>query len=155
MKFGVAGNPTVTPSNHCRSNLAKLCLETKTSFRQGVKAAPKEAIGRNHGCRHDDGGSEKEIEVAAVAGLADGCSQPDRRVDPTLEMEVFGNDAGVPSATGSGNQSGDQVRKDSREDQLSPAGQTVESKDGAAFLQVRRDGDCAGDNVKQDVPLRA
>ena len=51
--------------------------------------------------------------------------------------------------------SGDEERKDTREDDGLPALDAGEAEERRDFLQVGGDGDGSGNDVEQDVPLRA
>ena len=129
-------------------------FEAVTRLGQCVEPAPYEAID-GHDCgSHQDGGSEEQIEVAAVGGLTDGGAEASGGVDVALEVEVLGYDARIPCAAGCRHQASHQVGKDAWQDQLFPALDPFEPENRAALLQVRRDRDCACDDVKQDVPLR-
>ena len=70
-------------------------------------------------------------------------------------MEIFRDDAGVPRAARGRNHSGDEIGKNSGEDQVAPAIETAESKDVGDFFQIRGNGHSAGDDVEQNVPLGA
>ena len=94
-------------------------------------------------------------EVAAVRGLADHRAQSHGREGLAAKVEVLGDDAGVPGASGGRYETGDQVGKDSRQEQLSPALHPLQAIDVADFFQVGGNGAGPGDDVEQDVPLRA
>src|SRR5207245_11591105 len=85
----------------------------------------------------------------------DRAAQPGRRNNPSLEVKILRNDAGVPRAARSRHQAGDEIGKDAGEDEMTPAIPGAESEDLRGFLQFRRDGHGAGNDIEEDVPLRA
>src|SRR5882762_6691552 len=70
-------------------------------------------------------------------------------------MKIFRNDAGVPRAARCGHHAGDEIRKNSRQGEVAPAIPGAEAVDLRGFLEVSGNGHGAGDDVKEDVPLRA
>src|SRR5208283_1503975 len=70
-------------------------------------------------------------------------------------MKALRDDAGVPCSAGGGDQSGDQVGKDSGQKQGAPALEAAQAEHTAHFFKVRRNGAGPGDNIEEDVPLRA
>ena len=68
-------------------------------------------------------------------------------------MKVLGDDGGVPRAAGGCDHASDEVREDSREDEPGPTLPASEFVNGCSLLEVGRDGDSAGNDVKEDVPL--
>src|ERR1035438_9646265 len=66
-----------------------------------------------------------------------------------MEMEVLGDDTGVPRASRSGHKAGDEVRKDPRQEQFAPSFHRAQAKHVANLLEVGRDGRCAGDDVEE------
>ena len=71
------------------------------------------------------------------------------------EFEIFGDDAGVPRAAGGGDEAGDQIRKNRRQEQLAPALHAAQVEYVADFLEIRGDRAGARDHIEQDVPLRS
>src|SRR5215467_360325 len=57
-------------------------------------------------------------------------------------------------APGGGDEAGDQVRTDRRQQQFAPALDVTQVKDFADFFQVGRYGACACNHVEKDVALR-
>ena len=72
-----------------------------------------------------------------------------------LKMEIFGHDAGVPGAARRGDEPRDQERENPRQEQFPPALEISQPEHSAHFFQVRGNGAGAGDDIEQDVPLRA
>src|SRR6267143_116465 len=70
-------------------------------------------------------------------------------------MKILRNDACVPRATRGGYHAGDEIRKNSRQDEVAPAIPGAEAVDLRGFLEVSGNGHGAGDDVEEDVPLRA
>src|SRR5579862_1019951 len=120
-----------------------------------VEAPPDQAIDADDDGGHQDGGGQKHIEVATVAGAADGAAEARRREDVALKMEIFGNDGRVPGAAGSGDHASDQVGENSGKDQVAPAFPATEVKNFGGFFQIGGDSHGAGDDVEEDVPLGA
>jgi hypothetical protein len=98
-------------------------------------------------------GDEKDRIVPFVRRATDYGTQSSRRESLAIQVKVLGQDARIPGAPRSSHKTGDQVGKDSRQNQLSPSFPSAELEDAADFLQVSRQGDRAGDDVEQDVPL--
>src|SRR5467141_3861427 len=96
-----------------------------------------------------------DVEAAGVAGATDGAAEAGGRNDSALEMKIFRDDAGVPSAARCGHHAGDEIRKNRGQDEVAPAIPGAEAVDFRGFLEVRGNGHGAGDDVKEDVPLRA
>src|ERR1700722_2785472 len=117
-----------------RKTKSALRFEAEARFGEAIKFAPKQAIDGYHRCRHHHGCGEEQMEVAAVGGLRDGRAEGEGRVDVSLEMKIFGDDAGIPRAPGGGHHAGDEIRKNSREDQFFPTRNAREIKDGAGFF---------------------
>lgn len=101
--------------------LNSLGFETVTRLGQGVHSAPDEAVDGHHGGGHHDGGGKKKLEVAGVGSLADGGSQSNGCVNVSLQLGVFRYDARIPGTARGCHETGDEIRKDSRQDQLLPA----------------------------------
>src|SRR6266404_6349148 len=70
-------------------------------------------------------------------------------------MKILRNDACVPRAARGGYHAGDEIRKNSRQDEVAPAIPGAEAVDLRGFLEVRGNSHGAGDDVEEDVPLRA
>src|SRR6267143_3614275 len=70
-------------------------------------------------------------------------------------MKILRNDACVPRAARGGYHAGDEIRKNSRQDEVAPAIPGAEAIDLRGFLEVGGNGHGAGDDVEEDVPLRA
>src|SRR5467141_2457553 len=70
-------------------------------------------------------------------------------------MKILRNDACVPRAIRGGYHAGDEIRKNSRQDEVAPAIPGAEAVDLRGFLEVGGNGHGAGDDVEEDVPLRA
>lgn len=119
------GNREVTKNDDDRG----LRFQTISRLGQTVHAAPDEAIDRDHCGGHHDGCGEKEIEVAAVGGLADRSSKANRSVSVSLEMEVLCDDAGVPRTAGGSYEAGDEVGEYPGQDELLPALHALKAKD--------------------------
>src|SRR5579862_4456889 len=110
-----------------------LSFKTKASLCQPIEPAPYEAIDRHNGGRHHHGGCEQQIEVPLIRCLGDGGSQSGGGVDLPLEVKILGHDAGVPSASRSRHQACDEIGKNSWQNQLPPALQSLQVKYLAAF----------------------
>src|ERR1700677_16267 len=132
-----------------------LAFEAEAGFGEAVELSPYEAVDSDHSRSHQHGGGDEHFVVAGIGGLADGCTQAGRGVGAALEVKIFGDNAGVPGSAGCGYQASEQVGKDSGEDEFFPALETTDVKNGAAFLQVGRDSNGAGDHIEQHIPLRA
>src|SRR5713226_10054444 len=70
-------------------------------------------------------------------------------------MKIFRDDAGVPGAARSGHHAGDEIRKNAGQDEKTPAIPGAEAIDLRGFLEVGGNGHGAGDDVEENVPLRA
>src|ERR1700687_4026821 len=70
-------------------------------------------------------------------------------------MKIFRDDAGVPRAARCGNHASDEIRENGRQDEVAPAIPGAEAVDLRGFLEVGGNGHGAGDDVEEDVPLRA
>src|SRR6202171_1479169 len=70
-------------------------------------------------------------------------------------MKIFRDDAGVPRAARCGHHAGDEIRENGRQDEVAPVIPGAEAVDLRGFLEVRGNGHGAGDDVEEDVPLRA
>ena len=70
-------------------------------------------------------------------------------------MKIFRDDAGVPGAARCGHQAGDEIRKNSRQEEITPAIPRAEAVDLRGLLEVRGNGHGPGDDVEEDIPLRS
>src|SRR6202158_2828647 len=138
-----------------RARLIVLRLQFKAGGGEAIEAPPKQPIDEHHDGGHDERRSEQDVEAAGVAGAGDGASAPGSRNDSALEMKIFRNDAGVPSAAGCRHHAGDEIRENARQDEVAPAIPGAEAVDLRSFLEVRGNGRGAGNDVEEDVPLRA
>src|SRR5258708_3308736 len=132
-----------------------LHFQSELRSRQRVHPPPQKTVDRDHDCRHYHGRSEQNLEVAVVGCLADDCAQSDGRKDLAFQMKIFRNNAGVPRTAGCGHESGDQIRKDRRQDQFAPAFVPAQAADLADFFQVGGNRRSSGDHVEEYVPLCA
>src|SRR5467141_4407388 len=132
-----------------------LGFEFETRRSKTVEAAPKQAIDEHDDRGHDERRGQQYIEAAGVAGAADGVAESGSRNNPALEVKIFRDDAGVPRATRGRHQPGDEIGKDTGQDKAAPAIPRAEMKNVSDFFQVRGNGHGAGDDVEEDVPLRA
>ena len=155
MKCRVRRNSKVTIRKATWREETELSLETVARFCESIHPAPDETIYGDNSCRHHDSCREKKIEVARIGGLADCGSQTNCGVSLAFEMKIFGHDACVPGATGSGDKPSDKIGEYPGQDEFLPALEACQSENRAGFLQVRRDRDSSSDDVEKDVPLRS
>src|SRR5208337_2831835 len=94
-------------------------------------------------------------EILGIGGRGDHGADAHRRIDLAFEVEIFGDDAGVPGATGGRDHTGNEKRKDSGQDQFAPTLPAADAENAGRFFQVGGNGHGTGDHVEQDVPLRA
>ncbi len=90
-----------------------------------------------------------------IRGGADLCAEADGLDDAGFYVGVFGHDGGVPCAAGGGDHAGDEVREDAGQDEAGPALVAGEVEEARDLFQVGGDGHGSGDDVEEDVPLRA
>lgn len=121
MKYRVRRNSKVT----CRTE-AQLRFEAIPCFCKSVHTAPDKAIDGDDGCGHHDRCRKKQVEVASICSLADGGSQTDSSVDVAFEVKIFGDDARVPCAAGSGHEPGHQIGEYPGQDEFLPAFEACE-----------------------------
>ena len=131
-----------------------LGVEAEAGFGEPVHATPDQAIDGDDDDGHDERRSTSRREVACVGGARDGRAQSDRVIGLVLEAKVLGNDAGVPRASGSGDQAGNEVGEDSRAESVCASAPSHEAEHLGGFFQVRGNRHRSGDHVEQDVPLR-
>src|SRR5229473_2320661 len=137
------------------SGKGRLRLQLEARRGEAIEAAPQQAVDEHDNGGHDERRSEQHIEAAGVAGAADGAAESRGRNDSALEMKIFRDDAGVPGAARSGHHAGDEIRKNAGQDEKTPAIPGAETIDLRGFLKVGGNGHGAGDDVEEDVPLRA
>src|SRR5229473_4417489 len=137
------------------SGKGRLRLQLEARRGEAIEAAPQQAVDEHDNGGHDERRSEQHIEAAGVAGAADGAAESRGRNDSALEMKIFRDDAGVPGAARSGHHAGDEIRKNAGQDEVAPAIPGAEAVDLRGFLEVRGNGHGAGDDVEENVPLRA
>src|SRR5581483_1448410 len=97
----------------------------------------------------------KQVEVPRICRTADSSAKSHGRVNVSFEMEIFRNDAGIPSSARCCNQSSSQVRKDAGKDKPSPSCHRAKFEYCGDFLQVTGDGNRARDHIEENVPLRS
>ena len=152
----LCGPPGLSATCHrCDAGAQEGCLDVEAvaAFGEAEEGLPEEAVdGDDHG-GHDDGGEQKQAGVAAIVGETDLGSEAERGVGVLIHAEVFGDDAGVPCASGGGDESGDEVGEDSGEDDGHPALAEIEAEDAGDIAHVAGDGERSGDDVEEDVPL--
>src|SRR5271165_3869456 len=122
---------------------------------QPVHAPPDQAVDGHYHDGHDDRRSQQQIEIAGVASPRDGSAQTNCSVRLVLQPKVLGDDASVPRAPGSGDQTGDEIRKDSGQNESAPALAAFELEQVRRFSQIGRNRHGARDYVEQNVPLRS
>src|SRR5208337_879703 len=88
-------------------------------------------------------------------GARDGSAQTNRGVRLVLQPEVLGDDAGVPCPAGSGDQTSDEIREDSGQNESAPALNAFELEQVRRFFQIGGNRHGARDYVEQNVPLRS
>ena len=74
------------------------------------------------------------------------------RVAPARDL---GDDGGVPGAAGRGDRARDVIGKDPRQDDPAPPQPAADAEIARGLAQIAGEGGGAGDDVEQDVPLRA
>ena len=74
--------------------------------------------------------------------------RPGTETNAALKMEIFGDDAGVPRSAGGGDHIGNQIRKNCRQDQKTPAIPGSETENARDFFQVRRNRHGAGYDIE-------
>src|SRR5437879_11646505 len=111
-----------------------LRLQLEAGGGQAIETPPEQPVDEHDDGGHDERRSEQDVEAAGVAGAADGAAEAGGRNDSALEMKIFRDDAGVPGAARCGHQAGDQVRKNSRQDEITPAIPRTEAVDLRDFL---------------------
>src|SRR5216684_4477267 len=133
----------------------RLSLQLEAGGRKAIQAAPEQPVDEHDDRGHDERRSQQHIEAARIAGAADGAAKTRRRNNPSLEMKIFRDDAGVPRSARCRHQARYEIRKYSRQDQVTPAIPGAEAVDLRRFLEVGRNGQRTGDDVEENVPLRA
>ncbi len=98
-----------------------LPLEAVAGFGDAEERSPDEAIDGDNHQRHDDGGEQQDLELAVVGGCGDLGAEADGLQGLAFEVEVLGDDGGVPGATGGGDEAGEEEGKDAGEDDGAPA----------------------------------
>ena len=157
-RAGARGRPR--PARMHRPGLSSVpwrisLLETEAPFGETVERPPHQAIAGHDHERHD---ADAQHDARIVAGSA--CFGDVGAEAGGLELGVaparhLGDDAGVPRAARRGERAGDVVRQDPGQDDLAPPLPGAQAKQGRDLAQVGREGAGAGDDVEQDVPLRA
>src|SRR5450631_833475 len=102
------------------STLLAWSIELELPFREGIQAAPDEAIDNDDKERHDH---DTEIERGLVALFGHLCNVRTQSVGNELVFAPgcdLGDDAGVPCSAGRGQRTGHPEWKDSRNDQRFP-----------------------------------
>lgn len=110
---------------------SKLGFKLEAGGSEDIKATPDETVDGNDHCGHENGCGNQEAEIAGIGGGADRGTEADGGIGLAFEVEVLGNDAGVPGASGSGDESGDQVREDAGEEEFAPSLEATKMKDVA------------------------
>src|SRR6266516_1605187 len=124
-------------------------------FGEPVAPAPYGTIEGDHEHRHHEDGRGEARKVGARRGPADLCAETRGLERLQLERDVVGDDASVPSAPGGGDPAGDEVWKPSRKVERAkaiPARKSIAARD---FFQIGRNRHRTGDDIEQNVPLRA
>src|SRR5260370_3519109 len=155
LRFPIIRYRTILRKQERAAGKERLSFQLEARGGQAVEAPPKQAIDEHHDRRHNERRSQQHIEAAGVAGAADGAAETRGRNNPSLKGKIFRDDAGVPRAARCGYHAGDEVRKNPWQDEVAPAIPGAEAVDLRGFLEVRGDGHGAGDDVEEDVPLRA
>src|SRR5712664_1746097 len=155
LRFPIIRYRTILDKWESASGKERLSFQLEAGRGEAIEAAPQQAVDEHDDGGHDERRSEQHIEAAGVAGAADGAAEAGGRNDSALEMKIFRDDAGVPGAARSGHHSGDEIGKNAGQDEVTPAVPGAEAVNLRGFLEVRGDGHGAGDDVEEDVPLRA
>ena len=92
-----------------------LRFESESGRCQPVQAAPNETVDRKNDKRHQHCSDQKDRIIPLVRSVAHHGAQAGCRKRPAVQVEVFGHNAGIPGAPGSGNKTGDQVGENSRQ----------------------------------------
>src|SRR6267143_693798 len=155
LRFPIIRYRTILDKWESASGKERLSFQLEAGRGEAIEAAPQQAVDEHDDGGHDERRSQQHDEAAGVAGAADGAAEAGGRNDAALEMKIFRDDAGVPGAARCGHQAGDEIRKNSRQDEITPAIPRTEAVDLRGFLEVRGNGHGAGDDVEEDVPLRS
>src|SRR5216684_2123950 len=155
LRFPIIRYRTILGKWGSASGKGRLSFQLEAGRGEAIEAAPQQAVDEHDNGGHDERRSEQHIEAAGVAGAADGAAESRGRNDSALEMKIFRDDAGVPGAARSGHHSSDEIRKNAGQDEVAPAIPGAEAVNLRSFLEVRGNGHGAGDDVEEDVPLRA
>src|SRR6266852_9240102 len=155
LRFPIIRYRTILGKWGSASGKGRLSVQLEAGRGEAIEAAPQQAVDEHDNGGHDQRRSEQHIEAAGVAGAADGAAESRGRNDSALEMKIFRDDAGVPSAARCGHHAGDEIRKNRGQDEVAPAIPGAEAVDLRGFLEVRGNGHGAGHDVEEDVPLRA
>src|SRR5208337_2055568 len=134
---------------------AESAFEFEARLGETIKTPPEQAVGGDDYGGQGDGAGEKKIEILGIGGRGNHGADAHGRIGPAFEVEILGDDAGVPGAAGGGNHAGNKKRKDPRQNQFSPTLPAPDAENAGGFLQVGGNGDGASDHIEQNVPLRA
>src|SRR5271157_4010275 len=135
--------------------ITRLAFQLIPGFSQAVEAAPDEAVHSDDHEGDHDGGQEQDGKTARVGGGVDLRAQADGLEGTVLDVGVFSKNRSVPGSAGGCDHAGDEVGEDSGENEFGPALPAGEVEEGGDFAEVGGDGHGSGDDVEEDVPLRA
>ncbi len=132
-------------------------LHFKFEFRGSylVKPSPDKPVHHDNRAGHKNRSGKEQTEIAVVRCVADHRAQPGGRKSAALQVEIFRHNTGIPGTSGSSDESGNQVRKNGRQNQLPPTQPPAKAVSTASLVKFRRNSRGARDYVKQQIPLRA
>src|ERR1700691_3152927 len=99
----------------------ELAFKFEARFGKTIKPPPEQAVGGDDHGSQGDGAGEEEIKILGVGGRGNHGADAYGRIDLALEVEIFGDDAGVPRAPGGRNHPGNEKGENSGQDQFPPA----------------------------------
>src|SRR5437762_5881144 len=94
-------------------------------------------------------------KISALGGAADLRAKAVRGEDLSLEVHVLGNDTRVPRPARRRHPAGHEIREDGRKIERQKAEAKAHAIAARGLAEIAGDRHRAGDDVEEDVPLRA
>src|SRR6185437_16657395 len=156
----VTGAPPPAPEydfDTCRNSMsiAASSVELELAFGKIIESAPKNAVDDDDEERHHHDAEIDRWLIAFLGHLRNVGTQAIGNEFVVAPRGDLRDDAGVPCSARRRNGARHPERKYRRNDQRFPEAPAVQAEHRGGFAQVGRDRHRAGDDVEQDVPLRA
>src|SRR5471032_1697684 len=110
------------------STVTPLSPERILALGQGIEPLPEEPIDQDDQSRHCQYTRGQQRQVALLGGGVDQCTQAVRAQDVGALVDIFGDDARVPSAAGRRDPAGDQRWEDAWQHEQAPALRSLVAK---------------------------